>query len=75
MLQPFKAWGWRIPFMIPILLVGISLYIRQQMAESPAFTKMMEEGAASKAPLRKAFSQRKNAKIALFGLTAGQAVV
>ncbi|MBC7479468.1 MAG: MFS transporter, partial [Pseudorhodobacter sp.] len=78
MLEPFKAWGWRIPFLISIFLVGISLYIRLQMAESPAFKKMKEEGAQSKAPLREAFGQWKNAKIAviaLFGLTAGQAVV
>ena len=78
MLEPFKAWGWRIPFILSLLLVAISLYIRLQMAESPAFKKMKAEGAASKAPLREAFGQWKNAKIAiiaLFGLTAGQAVV
>ena len=78
MLEPFKAWGWRIPFLISIFLVAVSLYIRLQMAESPAFKKMKAEGAASKAPLREAFGQWKNAKlaiIALFGLTAGQAVV
>jgi MFS family permease len=78
MLEPWKAWGWRIPFLGSILLLGISLYIRLTMNESPAFKKMKEEGAASKAPLREAFGQWKNAKfaiIALFGLTAGQAVV
>ena len=74
----FNAWGWRIPFLASIVLLLISLYIRLQMKESPAFQKMKEEGAMSKAPLREAFGQWKNAKIALLallGLIAGQAVV
>ncbi|WP_312525456.1 MFS transporter [Paracoccus sp. (in: a-proteobacteria)] len=78
MLEPFKAWGWRVPFLVSVVLLAVSLYIRLQMEESPAFKKMKEEGATSKAPLREAFGQWKNAKIALialFGLTAGQAVV
>ncbi len=78
MMKAFNAWGWRIPFLGSIFLLLISLYIRLQMNESPAFKKMKEEGAASKAPLREAFGQWKNAKIALIallGLTAGQAVV
>ncbi|WEF25294.1 MFS transporter [Paracoccus sp. S3-43] len=78
MLDPFKAWGWRIPFLASIFLLLISLYIRLQMNESPAFKKMKEEGAQSKAPLREAFGNWRNGKIALialFGLTAGQAVV
>ncbi len=78
LLEPWKAWGWRIPFLGSIFLLAISLYIRLQMSESPAFKKMKEEGAGSKAPVREAFGQWKNAKfavIALFGLTAGQAVV
>ena len=78
MLEPWKAWGWRWPFIGSLGLLLISLYIRLTMNESPAFKKMKEEGAASKAPLREAFGQWKNAKfavIALFGLTAGQAVV
>jgi MFS family permease len=78
MLEPWKAWGWRVPFLGSIFLLLISLYIRLQMKESPAFQKMKAEGAASKAPLREAFGQWKNAKfaiIALFGLVAGQAVV
>ncbi len=78
MMKAFNAWGWRIPFLGSIFLLLISLYIRLQMNESPAFKKMKEEGKASKAPLREAFGQWKNAKfavIALFGLTAGQAVV
>lgn len=78
MLEPFKAWGWRIPFLGSLFLLLTSLYIRLQMHESPAFKKMKEEGSASKAPLREAFGTWKNGKIALialFGLTAGQAVV
>ena len=78
MMKAFAAWGWRIPFLMSIFLLIISLYIRLQMNESPAFKKMKEEGAASKAPLREAFGTWKNGKIALialFGLTAGQAVV
>lgn len=78
MIKPFDLWGWRIPFLGSIFLLLISLYIRLQMNESPAFKKMKEEGAQSKAPLREAFGQWKNAKIALIallGLTAGQAVV
>jgi hypothetical protein len=78
MMKAFNAWGWRIPFLGSIILLAISLYIRLQMNESPAFKKMKDEGAASKAPLREAFGQWSNAKIALialFGLTAGQAVV
>jgi MFS family permease len=78
MMKAFNAWGWRIPFLGSIFLLLISLYIRLQMNESPAFKKMKEEGAASKAPLREAFGTWKNGKIALialFGLVAGQAVV
>jgi MFS family permease len=78
MMKAFNAWGWRIPFLGSVFLLLISLYIRLQMNESPAFKKMKEEGAASKAPLREAFGQWRNAKIALialFGLVAGQAVV
>ena len=78
MIRPFADWGWRWPFLGSIILLGISLYIRLQMNESPAFKKMKEEGAASKAPLREAFGNWKNGKIAiiaLLGLTAGQAVV
>jgi MFS family permease len=74
----FAAWGWRIPFLASIFLLAISVWIRLQMQESPAFQKMKAEGTGSKAPLSEAFGQWKNAKIALlalFGLTAGQAVV
>lgn len=76
--EEFAAWGWRIPFLISVVLLGVSVWIRMQMSESPAFKKMKEEGKQSKAPLSEAFGQWKNAKIALialFGLTAGQAVV
>ena len=76
--QAFAAWGWRVPFLLSIFLLAISLYIRLQMEESPAFKKMKEEGTQSKAPLAEAFGQWKNAKfavIALLGLVAGQAVV
>ena len=70
--------GWRIPFLLSVFLLGISVWIRLQMSESPAFKKMKEEGTQSKAPLSEAFGQWKNAKmviIALLGLVAGQAVV
>lgn len=70
--------GWRIPFLGSIFLLLISIYIRMQMNESPAFLKMKEEGTRSKAPLKEAFGEWKNGKvvlIALFGLVVGQAVV
>ncbi len=74
----FDVWGWRIPFLLSIFLLGISVYIRLTMNESPAFVKMKAEGKTSKAPLSESFGQWKNLKIvilALVGLTAGQAVV
>ena len=74
----FAAWGWRIPFAVSIVLLGISVWIRLQLNESPAFKKMKEEGTHSKAPLSEAFGQWGNAKIALlalFGLVMGQGVV
>ncbi len=76
--KDFADYGWRIPFLLSVFLLGISVWIRLQMNESPAFKKMKEEGTHSKAPLSEAFGQWKNAKIALLallGLTAGQAVV
>ncbi|RVU43788.1 MFS transporter [Rubrivivax rivuli] len=78
MVKAFNAWGWRVPFIGSIFLLAISLYIRLQMNESPAFKKMKEEGRTSKAPLSEAFGNWKNGKIAvvaLLGLVAGQAVV
>ena len=74
----FEVWGWRIPFLLSILLLGISVYIRLQLQESPAFLEIKNEGKLSKAPLTEAFGNWKNLKIvllALFGATAGQAVV
>ncbi|RZI70974.1 MAG: MFS transporter, partial [Variovorax sp.] len=76
--QVFSDWGWRIPFLVSILLLGISVWIRLSLSESPAFQKMKAEGKTSKAPLSESFGQWKNLKIvilALVGLTAGQAVV
>lgn len=74
----FEAWGWRIPFLLSILLVGISLYIRLRMKESPIFAKMKSAGQTSSQPLREAFTKWKNLKrvlVTLFGATAGQGVV
>jgi len=76
--EQFAEWGWRIPFLVSVFLLGISVWIRLSMNESPAFQRMKEEGKVSKAPLSEAFGQWKNLKIvilALVGLTAGQAVV
>ncbi|MBY5700533.1 MFS transporter [Rhizobium leguminosarum] len=74
----FAAWGWRIPFLLSFVLLGISVWIRLKMNESPAFQRMKAEGKGSKAPLTEAFGTWKNAKIAiiaLLGATMGQAVV
>lgn len=74
----FPIAGWRIPFLLSVVLLAISVWIRLQMHESPAFKKMKEEGTQSKAPLSEAFGQWKNAKmvlVALLGLAVGQAVV
>ena len=74
----FADWGWRIPFIVSILLLAVSVWIRLSLNESPAFPKMKAEGKTSKAPLSESFGQWKNLKIvilALIGLTAGQAVV
>src|ERR1700693_4066326 len=74
----FKSWGWRIPFLLSVILLGISIYIRLKLQESPLFTEMKAQGRASKAPLRDSFLTMPNAKyvfLALFGATAGQGVV
>ena len=74
----FKSWGWRIPFIISIILLVISIYIRLKLNESPLFRRMKEEGKGSKAPLSESFGQWNNLKIvilALLGATAGQGVV
>ena len=76
--EAFAAWGWRIPFLISIVLLAVSLWIRLTLNESPVFRRMKEEGKASKAPLTEAFGRWPNLKlvlIALFGAVAGQAVV
>lgn len=74
----FDDWGWRIPFLLSIVLLAISVYIRMQLNESPVFLRMKEEGKTSKAPLTESFARWDNLKIvimALLGGTAGQAVV
>src|SRR6187200_2356130 len=76
--KDFGDWGWRIPFLVSILLLAVSVWIRLSLNESPAFQKMKSEGKTSKAPLTESFGEWKNLKIvilALLGLTAGQAVV
>jgi len=76
--EAFKDWGWRIPFLVSILLLGVSLWIRLKLAESPAFARMKAEGRGSKTPLKDSFGKWPNLKLvllALVGLTAGQAVV
>jgi MFS family permease len=74
----FEVWGWRIPFLVSVVLLAISVYIRLQLEESPAFEQIRAEGKLAKKPLTEAFAERGNLKIvllALFGATAGQAVV
>jgi MFS family permease len=76
--EAFKAWGWRIPFLVSLLLLGVSLWIRLKLHESPTFQRMIAEGKGSKKPLAEAFGNWPNLKIvllALVGLTMGQAVV
>ena len=76
--ESFASWGWRIPFIVSIVLLGVSVWIRVQLNESPLFQKMKEEGSLSKSPIKESFGQWPNLKIvliALLGLTAGQAVV
>src|ERR1700761_2069698 len=74
----FSAWGWRIPFLLSAILLGVSIWIRLKLNESPLFKQMVEEGKQSKRPLTEAFGQWSNLKVALaalFGATAGEAVV
>ncbi len=76
--EAFKAWGWRVPFLVSAILLGVSMWIRLQLQESPVFQKMKEEGTNSKAPISEAFGNWKNGRwalIALLGAVAGQAVV
>lgn len=74
----FNDWGWRIPFLVSVFLVIISVYIRLKMKESPLFTKLKTEGKTSTNPLRESFTHRSNLKmvlLALFGATMGQGVI
>ena len=76
--EKFADWGWRIPFLVSILLVGVSIYIRMKMHESPVFTKLKSEGKVSKNPLKDSFQKKANFKmvlLALFGATMGQGVI
>jgi MFS family permease len=76
--ERFDAWGWRIPFLVSLVLLGVSVWIRLSLAESPLFQAMKDEGRGSTAPLTESFARWPNLKVvllALFGLTAGQAVV
>lgn len=76
--ESFTAWGWRIPFLVSALLVGVSIYIRLRMSESPLFNKIKKEGKISTNPLKESFGKRENFKLvllALFGATMGQGVV
>lgn len=73
----FETWGWRLPFLLSIVLLGISTWIRMSMHESPAFVKMKAQGKLSKSPIRESFTNWSNLKIvltALFSINAGQAV-
>jgi MFS family permease len=74
----FKEWGWRIPFLVSIVLLLFSLYIRMKLNESPVFQRIKSEGKASKSPLRDSFLRYPNNKyvlLALLGVTAGQGVI
>jgi len=74
----FNDWGWRIPFLISIILVGVSIYIRLKMNESPLFSKLKAEGKTSSNPLKESFTHKENLKmvlLALFGATMGQGVI
>jgi MFS family permease len=74
----FRSWGWRIPFLVSVVLLIVSTYIRLKLRESPVFTELKAQGKTSKAPLRESFADPRNLKLvllALFGLTAGQGVV
>ena len=74
----FGAWGWRIPYLVSIILLGMSVFLRAKLAESPAFAALKEEGNVTRAPLREAFAQRRNLKrvmIAFFGIMCAQGAV
>jgi MFS family permease len=74
----FKGWGWRVPFLVSAVLLGLSLYIRVRLKESPLFTRLKDQGKSSTAPIKESLGSGRNWKLillALFGATAGQAVV
>lgn len=76
--EEFNVWGWRIPFLLSAVLVGVSIFIRMRMQESPMFQKLKDEGKISKNPIKESFGKKENlilVLIALFGATAGQGVV
>jgi MFS family permease len=76
--EAFGSWGWRVPFLLSVILLGVSLWIRLQLNESPLFLRMVEEGKRSRRPLGEAFGEWRHARIALaalFGATAGEAVI
>ncbi len=76
--EAFRSWGWRVPFLASFVLLGVSLYIRLKMQESPLFTRLKAEGRVSKNPLKESFGNPRNRRyvlLALFGATAGQGVV
>ncbi|RZK91938.1 MAG: MFS transporter [Pedobacter sp.] len=76
--ENFADWGWRVPFLLSIVLVGVSIYIRMKMHESPMFSKLKSEGKVSKNPLKESFNNKANFKmvlLALFGATMGQGVI
>lgn len=77
-IEAFNDWGWRVPFLVSALLVGVSIFIRLRMQESPMFKKLKDEGKISKNPIKESFGKKENlvmVLIALFGATAGQGVV
>jgi MFS family permease len=77
-IRAFESWGWRIPFWLSIVLVGMSIYIRLKMKESPLFSKLKAEGKTSTNPIKESLMKRSNLKmvlLALFGATMGQGVV
>lgn len=76
--EDFAAWGWRLPFLLSAVLLGVSIYVRLKLQESPVFKAIKEEGKTSKAPLKESFTHSYNLKIvllALFGAVAGEGVV
>jgi len=76
--EAFKIWGWRVPFLVSALLLAVSFYIRLKLRESPLFSKLKDAGKTSKAPIKESLGNKRNWKLillALFGATAGQAVV